>query len=248
MNHSSRHAQGAASVQDSASSSFASAEFPWLTFLAGSGFPPTGLVVGSVSRPAPIAAGAPTAGRFSGFPSGPGHPAAAPGTSCELRFAFPNGRTSWTSAAPRRRVYDRQLITSSRRPWGPALAPRCGRVRPLSRVAGAFPRAEGEVRGVGGRRGRWARCVVDRRSPFQPAAIRAAPHSMWPHPSIDGNAARRIRTPTSSGFGWGWAQCWRGPRTATRDELMHMEEPNGGGSAVSLISGNVDSRKTTKRR
>ena len=37
-------------------------------------------------------------------------------------------------------------------------------------------------------------------------------------------------------------------RTATRDELMHMEEPNGGDSAVSLISGNVDSRKTTKRR
>ena len=75
-----------------------------------------------------------------------------------------------------------------------------------------------------------------RRFDFKPAAIRAAPHSMWPHPSIDGNAARRIRTPTSSGFGWGWAQCWRGPRTATRDELMHMEEPNGGGSAVSLIS------------
>ena len=24
---------------------------------------------------------------------------------------------------------------------------------------------------------------------------------------------------------------------------MHMEEPNGGGSAVSLISGNVDSKK-----
>ena len=37
-------------------------------------------------------------------------------------------------------------------------------------------------------------------------------------------------------------------RTATRDELMHMEEPKGGESAVSLISGNVDSRKTTKRR
>ena len=29
---------------------------------------------------------------------------------------------------------------------------------------------------------------------------------------------------------------------------MHMEEPNGGDAAVSLISGNVDSRKTTKRR
>ena len=146
MNHSSRHAQGAASVQDSASSSFASAEFPWLTFPCRIGIPTNRARRRVGFAPSSYSCRRANCGQVLRLPFGAS--AIPPPLPAHLVSCGSRSRTGGRRGRPLRLGDASTTVSSSRRADGRGVRPllRCGRVRPLSRVAGAFPRAEGEVR------------------------------------------------------------------------------------------------------